>query len=245
MAKKKKDFRLFKTRQPVYKPFKATIMRLIFKKPEIINLAGEIENKSIIVVNHSNKSGPPCLDMYFPKKTAKWGAYQMFGNYKSRKGYLRDILYIQKCGCKPGFRTSLKASILGFLNPLVYKGMWMMPTYPDGRLKETIKNSCTVINADIPVMVFPENSNDGYKDVLTEFFPGFVMLAMAYYRQTGVDIPIYPTYYSIKKRILVIGKPLFVQDMVKEGLDRYQIAERYCNAVNELYFKYVENAPEK
>ncbi|MBQ4053513.1 MAG: hypothetical protein IJD33_04155, partial [Clostridia bacterium] len=119
------------------------------------------------------------------------------------------------------------------------------PTYQDGRFATTLRNSVEVLDADMSVMIYPENSNEGYKDVLTEFFPGFVMLAEKYYRQKGEDVPVYPVYYSIKKRIMVIGKPLYVQDMVKEGLDRYQIAQRYCDAVNQLYFDYVQNAPEK
>lgn len=241
---KQKEFKVFSRRQPIYNSFKV-IMRRVFKKPTIINLAGEIEDKSIIVSNHSNKSGPPCLDLYFPKKTAKWGAYQMFGNYKSRKEYLRDVLYIQKCGKKPGFKTSFVSSILAMLNPLIYKGMWMMPSYPDSRLKKQLKDSMTVLDANIPVMIFPENSYGGYKDVLTDFFPGFVMLSMAYYRQTGIDLPIYPIHYCVRKRILVIDKPMYVQEMVKEGLDRYQIANRYRDAVNKLYYEYVENAPDK
>lgn len=244
MAKKQKEFKIFSRRQPVYKPFRV-IMRMIFKKPQIINLAGEIPDKCIVLANHSAKSGPPCLDLYFPKKTAKWGAYQMFGNYQSRKAYLRDILYIQKCGKKPGFKTSFIASILAVFNPMVYKGMWMMPTYPDGRFATTLRNSAKVLDANIPVMIFPENSNNGYKDVLTEFFPGFVMLAEKYYRATGEDVPVYPVYYSIKKRIMIIGKPMYVQDMVKEGLDRYQIAEKYCQAVNALYFEYVADKAEE
>ena len=97
MAKKEKEFKAFNRKQPFYKIVRV-FMRMIFKRPEIINLTGEIANKSIIVVNHSAKSGPPGLDLYFPKKTAKWGAYEMFGNYQSRKAYLRDILYIKKCG---------------------------------------------------------------------------------------------------------------------------------------------------
>lgn len=235
----KKEFKVFSRFQPVYKPFRL-IMRLIFKKPKIINLAGEIADKSIVLANHSAKSGPPSLDLYFPKKTAKWGAHEMFENYSTRKAYLRDILYIKKCGKKPGFKTSFISSILAVLNPLVYKGMWMLPTYPDGRLSKTLRYSAKVLDANIPVMIFPENSNDGYKDVLTEFFPGFVMLAEKYYRATGEDLPVYPVYYSIKKHIMVIDKPLFVQDMVKQGLDRYQIAEKFCEKVNSLYYQYVQ-----
>ncbi len=238
MAYDWQNFKGFHKKQPIWNTFKIP-MRLLFKKPEIINLAGDLEQKSIVIANHSAKSGPPSLDMYYPIKTAKWGAHEMLGNFKSRKEYLRDILYIKKCGKKPGFINSLKSTIMAIFSPMVYKGMWMMPTYTDGRLALTIKNSIKVLESGSPVMVYPENSNNGYKDVLTQLFPGFVMLAMRYYKNKGEDLPVYPVYYSIKKRLMVIGKPLYVQDMVKEGLDRYQIADRYLEVLNGLYFEYV------
>ncbi len=241
MTKKQKEFKVPSGRQPVYRVTKV-FMRRIFKRPQIINLAGELPKKAIILANHSAKSGPPGLDLYYPVPSCKWGAYQMFGNYKMRKAYLRDVLYIQKCGKKPGFGTSFKASVLAIFNPYIYKGMRMMPTYPDGRLTQTIRNSVKVLDAGMSIMIYPENSNNGYKPVLTEFFPGFVMLAERYFKQTGEDLPIYPVYYSVDKRIMVIGKPLFMQEMVKEGLDRNAITERYRDAVNQLYFDYVEKA---
>ena len=39
---------------------------------------------------------------------------------------------------------------------------------------------------------------------------------------------------------MVIGKPLYVQNMVGEGLDKYQIAERFRTEINGLYYDYVE-----
>ncbi|MBQ3221799.1 MAG: 1-acyl-sn-glycerol-3-phosphate acyltransferase [Clostridia bacterium] len=234
------EYKVPSKKQPVYRWFRP-VMRLIFKKPQIINLAGELPEKSIILANHSAKSGPPSLDLYYPVFCAKWGAYQMFGDFQSRKAYLRDILYIKKCGKKPGFFTSLKSTIMAIFSPYIYKGMKMMPTFPDARFAKTLRNSAKVLDAGMSVMVFPENSNDGYKDVLTDFFPGFVMLAEKYYRATGEDVPVYPVYYSVKKHLLVIGKPLQVQEFVKQGLDRYQIAQKFCEAVNQLYFDHVEN----
>lgn len=228
------------TKQPVYRVVKV-LMRLFFKKPRIINIAGEIEDVSILVANHSAKSGPPGLDLHFPKKCAKWGAHEMFESYKNRKAYLRDILYIQKCGKKPGIMTSFKSGFMAIFNKWIYKGMWMLPTYPDIRLGQTIKHSLKVLDANIPVMIFPENSNQGYKTVLTEFFPGFVMLAQQYLKKTGKDIPIYPIYYSVKKRLMVIDKPIYYKQLVDQGLTREEIAEFYKNKVNDLYFNYVEN----
>lgn len=66
------------------------------------------------------------------------------------------------------------------------------------------------------------------------------MLAEKYYKEYGVDLPIYPVYYSIKKRIMIIDKPMYVQDYVKQGMNRNEIAKIYCDAVNRLYYEYVE-----
>ena len=239
-VKKEKEFKVPSRKRPIYNIMR-TILRLRYKKPQIINLAGDIEDRSIVVVNHSGKNGPPALDLHYPKFTVKWGAHEMLGNYSSRKAYLRDILYIKKMGKKKGFATSFKAGFMAIFSPYVYKGMKMMASYPDGRLMQTLRNSMQVLDANMSVMVYPENSNSGYKDVLTEFFPGFVMLAEKYYKARGEDVPIYPVHYCVKKRLMVIGKPMYVQDFVKQGMDRYQIANEYCKAVNQLYFDYVEN----
>lgn len=243
MSKKAKNMKVPSGRNWFYalvRPF----MPIIFKKPDIINLAGDIPDKHIVVVNHSAKSGPPALHIWYPKTTCKWGAHEMFGNFKARKTYLRDVLYIRKLGMPANKKTSFKAWIMGLLNPGIYKGMRMMPTYPDARFTNTLRQSSKVLDANLGVMIFPENSNEGYKEVLTELFPGFVMLAEKYYRATGEDVPVIPAYYHIKKRIHVIGKPMYVQDYVKQGMKRDEICKIFLDAINQLYFDYVKDQPD-
>lgn len=238
MAKKIKEYKVPSRKQPIYSIFKI-FLRPFFRKPKIINLAGEISDKAIVVANHSAKSGPPALDMYYPKFNVKWGAHEMFGNYKMRKAYLRDVLYIKKCKMSAR-RASFMSTILAIFNPPVYKGMKMLPTYPDARLAKTIKDSIKVLDSNASIMIFPENSNDGYKEVLTEFFPGFVILAEKYYKLRGEDLPIYPVYYHIKKRVLIIGKPTYIQELVKKDMDRNQIAQYFCDEVNNLFANYIK-----
>ena len=244
MAKKEKKVKesiyYVPKHQPFYK-FIRLLMPLIFKKPKkIINMAGDLNGKGLIVCNHSAKSGPPALTTHFPVPTAQVGAYEMLGDYKTRRAYLHDVLYIKKLGKKPGLGTSIKCSIMARLSLKMYRGMRIIPSFPDNRFKKTLRYTEQVLNEDTPIIIYPENSNEGYKEVLTEFFPGFVMIAENYYRKTGIDIPVYPTYYSLKKRIMVINKPLYVQDLIKQGLNREQIAEKFRLEVNQLYYDYVE-----
>ena len=65
MAKKKKELKVPNGKSWFYK-LVSVFTPLIFKKPQIINLAGEIADKSIVVVNHSAKSGPPAYSFYLP-----------------------------------------------------------------------------------------------------------------------------------------------------------------------------------
>ena len=239
---KSKELKVPTGKSVMYFILKPIVQFAYRKKPKIINLAGDLEKKAIIVSNHSAMSGPPSLELYYPVKTVKWGAHEMFGNHKERTDYMRDILYIKKKHMKPGWKTSLKAWLLAWLNPFIYKGMKNVPTYTDARLGKTLKVSIKALEQDLSVLIFPENSNDGYFDVLTQFFPGFVMLAERWYALKGEDIPVYPVYISVSKHILVIDKPMYVQDYVKKGLNRYQIAEVFKDKVNDLYFKYVKDA---
>ena len=234
---KKQRKKQIKRKQPFFSFIKG-ILRLFKKGPKkIINLAGELNPRAIIIANHSAKAGPLLMELYFPLYHYVWGAGEMLGNYKSRFHYLRDVFYMQKRGFSK-FTATIIATFEAIFSPLIYKGMRVLPTFTNGKLLATVNKSIEVLKNDVSVLIFPENSNDGYFEEMTQFFPGFVLLAQLYYHKTGEDVPIYPVYYHPKKRILCIDKPCYVQDYVNKGLSRAQIAEIFKQKVNDLYHNY-------
>ena len=235
-----KKYKVPSRKQPIFKVFKA-ILKPFFKVDEVINTAGEIPDQCIVVSNHSAKSGPMAMEMYFPKFTVKWGAHEMMEGYWQRFHYLRDVFYMKKQGMGK-FRASLKAFFEAIVSPMPYKGMKMLPSYPDARLVHTLNCSMKALDANMGVMIFPEDSNNGYKEELTSFFAGFVILAERYFKATGIDVPVVPVYYHKKKRKMIIGKPEFVQKLKALGMKRDEIAEHFKNAVNALFKKYVQKA---
>lgn len=236
-TKKKKEFKVFSRKQPVFS-FVKKILRLFYKKPQVVYLAGPIPDKSIIVANHVSKKGVVIYELYLPVFHACWGAHEMLENYSSRFHYLRDVYYIQKKGCGK-FSSTIRAGFEAIFSIYLYKGLKFIPTYTDARLMRTINDSGKVLDSGTSVLIFPENSNEGYKDVLTEFFPGFVMLSEQYYKKTGEDLPVYPVYYHSDNRKLIVGEPKYIQEYVNSGLDRKQIAEEFRQMVNGLYFKHI------
>lgn len=233
-----RNFNYKPSKQPVYDKVRK-ILSLIFKKPLIINLSDKLEDKAIYLSTHCAKIGPPYLDLYFPKRHSLWGAHGMLGTYKDRFHYLRDVYYVQKMK-KNKFIASILSSFEAIFNIFFYKGMRVIPTYPDIRFIKTIRYSIKSINNNLPVMIFPEDSTDGYKEVLTGLLPGFIKLSEVYYKKYKIDLPVYPVYTHKKKKI-IIGKPLYIKKLKDEGLNDNDICDRFKDIINKMYYDYVEN----
>lgn len=84
----------------------------------------------------------------------------MLGNYKSRWKYLRDVYYMKKQGYSK-FRASFKATFEAIFSKMIYKGIKVIGTYQDARVRSSIENSIEVLENDMAVTIFAEDSNKG------------------------------------------------------------------------------------
>ena len=228
-----------KKRQPVWK-FVSGILKLFFRKPKIVSLSGELPNKAIYLANHSAMFGPLMYSLYLPADVSAWGAHPMLGTYKERYHYLRDIYFIQKRH-KSKFSATILAFFEAFFSPCFYKGMRVIPSYNDSRCIVTIRKSIQMLENDIGIIIYPEDSNEGYYEILTDFYAGFVELAKYYSRKIGQDLPIYPCYYHAKKKVMMIGEPSKLSDYTQKGMNRKQIAKDFCNQVNNLFLEHIKD----
>ena len=90
-------------------------------------------------------------------------------------------------------------------------------------------------------LIFPENSADGYKTVLEEFFAGFVLLAKTYFKHSGEDLPVYTIYWDKKANTMVIDKPEFCNALLKAGRTVKQVAEFFKDKINSLRNRFILN----
>lgn len=230
------EYNLPRRRQPFFACVKA-VMRLFHKKIRTVSLDGQIDEKCLYVINHANKYGPILYELYFPTYNVKWGASPMLGSYGERRRYLRDVLYIQKNGYGRA-KASFKAFFEAFFSAFFYKGMKMVPTYPDARLMKTVKKSVEILG-ESAIMIFPEDSSKGYDEVIKKFLPGFVLVAEQYYRKNQEDIPMRPAYYDKERSLILVGERCYLQDLKGEGLDREGVAEAMKIKVNALHDRIV------
>ena len=228
---KVKHYVFKKKRQPIYRFFQL-FLRLSYKKPkQFINQNEKVPTDGILVGPHDGKRGPMYLSIYYPEKMADIGASPMYGSYKERFHYLRDVLYIQKQH-KKKFPSTIKSAFEALFSKFFYKGMHVIPSYEDMRLLHTINDVAKTMDNGLPVFIFPENSNKGYQKVMTDLHEGFIIITRFVSKKREKETPIYPYFLDNKRRIIVIGKPYYLSDL--KGMSNQEICKYTCNRINEL-----------
>lgn len=233
----KKQTFTYKITYPKRRPFFNLILmigRWIKKKPKLINRNDALPKQAIFISNHSGASGPMNLALFFPAFFVPWGAHPMVGNYISRWRYLYFVFYRQKLGYGK-VRSFLIATLFGIISKRLYRGMDLIPTYEDMRLKTTFRKSEMMINNQKSILVFPEDSSQGYHDHILKYHEGFIAFADYYYQKYNMDLPIYPLYFSKKLNIILIDKPQSIRELYAKGLDRTGIAHHFKDCTNHLY----------
>lgn len=224
-----------KFKQSWFFHFLKFILKGFKRRPTVRNdSGGPIDHAALIVANHSGAAGPMNISLFFPYTFVPWGAHQMKEGYKSRWNYAYHIFYRQKL--KYGkVRSFILATLLSVINKFLYVNMRLIPTYQDVRFTRSIRESIRYLKDDYPILIFPEDSNEGYDDVIARFNDGFVVLADYAFTHHKLDLPIYPVYYSKRKSIIVIGKPIIYSSLKNDNLKRSDIADLLRVKVNELY----------
>jgi hypothetical protein len=231
----KSAIRKYERSGPITRGLKA-ILRLIIKKPRILGNT-DIPDQAILLANHNGAAGPFILSLYFPRLFVPWGAHPMTEGYSSRWRYLYHIFYQQKLKYKR-FPAFLLATLFGIISKRLYVGMHVIPTYQDSRLLSTYSISMEHLDCGNPILVFPEESEEGYFEVLSKYNAGFVVLAKTYLSKRQVDLPIYPIYFSKKEGIILVGDPEPIGKLLSSGMSRDEIAEHFRARTNALYSRY-------
>lgn len=207
-------------------------MKLFIKKPTFKYVGDKVEDGSLILSNHVGTSVPLALELYFKQPIRFWGAYQMNGNLFQLYGYLSKTFYHEKKHWNL-FAARMFCIIAAPLTWIFYRGLRLIPTYKDSRLRKTLSESLKAIKDKQSVVIFPEDSKNGYLDKLEGFFAGFVLLAKLCLKE-GIDLPIHLAYFNKSERIYMIDNKIMFSDLLNEGLNQQQIADKLCNRINEL-----------
>lgn len=207
-------------------------LKIFKRKPTYIFLGEEFKDQAIYLSNHVGAQGPLLYELYFPKLFRFWGVHDMNDGFKSRFKYLSTTYFHDKKHM-PKWLAFIIAIPATPVMSIFYKGIRLIPTYTDYRLIKSVKMSLNEIDQGNSLIIFPENSSDGYHKVLTQYFPGFYILAKKAYEK-GLDLDIYNMYYHRKQKKVVVDKPIKFSELEALNLEKEVIAEMFKDRANEL-----------
>ena len=208
------------------------VMKVAIKKSEFQYLGEEIQPGSIILSNHVGTSAPLALELYGPKNIRHWGAHEMNSGLIKLYKYQTKVYYHEKKHWNL-FAARMFCLIASPLTNMFYKGLRLISTYRDHRLKHTIEESVEAIKSGESIIIYPEDSTKGYLDELEGFHAGFVLLAKTCLSK-GIDVPIYVSYYNKKQKKYMIDKPVKYSELVEKYQTKEEICKALCVRCNEL-----------
>ena len=209
-----------------------TLTKVRYKKPTFIYLGEEISNGGVILCNHEGTDSPMSFEIYSNKPVRFWGAYEMNSGLIKMYKYQSRVYFHEKKHWNL-FLARLFCLIASPLTNLFYSGLNLISTYKDARFTKTLKESVSALKDGYNVMIFPEKSDDGYKEVLDGFFGGFILLG-EYSKKQGLDIPIYIAYFNKKNKVFLIDEPILFSKLKEQTTSREEMAELLCDRCNKL-----------
>lgn len=203
-----------------------------YKEPRFVYLGEEITSGGLILSNHEGTDAPMSLEMYLDRPLRMWGASEMNSGLIQLYKYQTRVYYHEKKHWNLHL-ARLFCLLASPLTLLFYSGLELISTYRDTRLVKTMRESVNAIKDGDNIVVFPEDSTNGYLPELEGFHEGFIMLADVC-RMKGIDLPIFVTYFRKSDRTYIIDKPVLYSTLKESGMSREEIAKHLCDRCNEL-----------
>lgn len=208
------------------------IIKFRIKKPRYVYFGEKPQNGAIIISNHAGSFAPLTTEIYADFPVRFWGTWEMNSGLKNVYKYLTNVYYHQKRHW-PLWAARLFCIVAAPLVNLFYKGLKLVSTYNDVRFWKTLKQSVQILEEGSNIVIFPEDSSQGYFNELTSFFAGFASLGELCLKR-GMDVPVYVSYLQVKKRVYVYDKPVLYSELKARYATREEMAQALLERCNEL-----------
>lgn len=214
------------------------ILKFRYKEPIFIYLGDKPNQNGIILSNHVGTDAPMSLEIYADFPIRMWGTHEMNSGLIKMYKYQSRVYYHEKKGWNLHL-ARLFCLLASPLTNLFYKGLKLISTYKDQRLRKTIKESITALNNGENIVIFPEVSDEGYQDILKGFYKGFALLSEICLKH-GNDPLIYTSYFKLKDKVYIFDKPILFSELkkiapTKEKMGKYLVDR--CNKLGQMDLK--------
>ena len=234
MSKKQSNYyTLEKNRKRLSFKFATFLVKIIIHKPKYKFTKEEFPDEPIVLLsNHVGKKAPSKIDLYYKRNFIMWGAHEMTEGLGSVQKYLTTTYYHDKHHLPKFFAWIVGTVLSPFVNAR-YRGMRILPTYRDQNFFLSLKLSVKEFEEGKDIVIFPEDSSEGYKKDIEKFFSGFVSLLEVLLRK-GHDTPVFVTYFNKKTNTFVVSEQMRYSELKETYNDKDDIAEALRAKMNSL-----------
>ena len=165
------------------------------------------ENPIVFLGNHAEIYGPIASALCMPVDVRFWVINMMMFDKKVVRPYLYENTFSKKTFL-PVFVRKLLAWYLGWLSVNVMNSLRAIAVYRDSpmKLRQTLRESVEALENGENLMIYPEHPEGKYeKGGVSEFSPGFLMLAEAWWKKSGKKLRIIPVYANREERTFTFG----------------------------------------
>ena len=107
----------------------------------------------------------------------------------------------------------------------------------------TFKKSVETLNEGLPIVIFPERTENQVNRYLYQLNTGFPRLAETYYKETGEILSFYPVYCAQNLRKVVVGEPIAYQPNVPMAKQKNEICKYLEGEIERLGDSLPEHEP--
>lgn len=208
------------------------IMRLFIKPTEFKYLGEKVEDGSIIVSNHVGTGAPLAWELYSGVPLRFWGTFEMNEGLVRLYKYQSKVFYHEKKHWNL-FLARLFCLIASPLTYIFYRGLRLIATYQDARFMKTMRESLETLEKKSSLVIFPEDSSEGYLDEMKGFHRGVALLIVTTVKK-DMDVKVYPSYFKKGKKVYMVGEPVSAKELVEKYKTYDNICEYLCGRCNEL-----------
>lgn len=211
------------------------LLRPFFRRPKFVFTGrpfAQTDEPFILLSNHVGPRAPFWYELFLKQPFQFWGVQEMTQGVTGVCRYLSRV-YLHRKKRFPRGLAGVVAFIICPFVALFCKGSGLIPTFPGRCFKKTISESLRAMRDGQSLIIFPEDSSDGYHDRLTAFLPGFAALGDVM-RKKGQDVLLYCAYYRKKDRTFVVSEPMRFSALWQTAPDKRQIAALLCEKTNRL-----------
>ena len=219
----------------VYRSF-ARMLRMAMKPFASLDAIPDLDDTPepvVFVSRHRNLRGPIFTLLHLPREVRPW-AYSVFCDSKSCYEHYMKFTFGERLAWNPLLAKTL-ARLLSFVVPRLISSMGGIPVYRKSvQVKKTFSQSLEALRRKESLIIYPDIDYTSTSNEPGAIYSGFLLIGRMYRKSTGKDLSFVPLDVDMKRRALLMGKPVVFEGKRNFDKERARVASALLGELTNL-----------